>query len=45
MACRVNHDSGFEQAMELLSEQGFEGLAQAVALLINTAMRVERHRH
>lgn len=35
----------FDLAMELLIENGFEGLAETVGLLMNTAMQVERSRH
>lgn len=35
----------FNLAMELLIEHGFDGIADAVGLLMNTAMQVERSRH
>ncbi|MCI0356751.1 MAG: IS256 family transposase [Acidobacteria bacterium] len=44
MACRVQ-DNGLEAVMELVSEQGFEGLPEAVRVLMNEAMRIERERH
>lgn len=44
MACR-EQDSGALSAVELIAERGFEGLAEAVALLIDEAMRMERERH
>jgi hypothetical protein len=44
MACRVQ-DSGPLPAVDLIAERGFEGLAAAVALLIDEAMRMERERH
>ena len=44
MACRVQ-DNGAASAMELIAEHGFEGLAEALVLLINEAMRMERERH
>src|SRR5262245_12583671 len=31
-----------QQAVEVLSESGFEGLAQAIELLMNEAMKIER---
>ena len=44
MACRVN-DNNFQGAIELISENGFDGMAEAVSLLVNEAMHVERNRH
>lgn len=44
MACRVQ-DNGLEGLMELVSERGFEGLPEAVRVLMNEAMRIERERH
>src|SRR5690606_21529268 len=44
MACRVK-DRGALSAVELIAEQGLEGLQEAIATLINTAMRLERERH
>lgn len=44
MACRVQ-DSGPVSAVELIAERGLEGLAEALVLLINEAMRMERARH
>ena len=35
----------FDLAMELLIENGFEGIADAVGVLMNTAMKIERSRH
>lgn len=35
----------FNLAMELLIEHGFDGIADAVGLLMNTAMQIERSRH
>lgn len=35
----------FDLAMELLIENGFDGIADAVGLLMNTAMKIERTRH
>lgn len=44
MACRVK-DRGALSAVELIADQGLEGLQEAIATLINTAMRLERERH
>lgn len=41
MAQRVKHRS-IDDAVELLKENGFEGLAEAVTVLLNTAMIAER---
>lgn len=35
----------FDLAMELLIENGFDGVAEAVSLLMNSAMQIERSRH
>ena len=35
----------FDLAMELLIENGFDGIAEAVGMLMNTAMKLERSRH
>ncbi len=35
----------FDLAMELLIEHGFEGIADCVAILINSTMQLERSRH
>jgi hypothetical protein len=45
MTCRVTNNSHVSAAIELLCEQGFEGLGDAVSLLINQAMELERSRH
>lgn len=44
MTCDTDFNQ-FDLAMELLIEHGFEGIADAVGLLMNTAMQVERSRH
>ena len=44
MACRVN-DNNLQGAIELIAENGFDGMAEAVSLLVNEAMHVERNRH
>ena len=44
MACRVNHNN-LSDVIELISERGFDGLGEAVALLINQAMEIERRGH
>jgi transposase-like protein len=41
MAQRIEHRS-IDDAVELLKEHGFEGLAEAVTVLLNTAMVAER---
>ena len=40
MTCRVKDNSNISAAIELLCEQGFEGLSEAVSLLINQAMEL-----
>lgn len=45
MACQVKDDTSINAVIELLSEQGFEGLTEAVGLLINQAMLLERTKH
>ena len=44
MACRINHNN-LSDVIELISERGFDGLGEAVALLINQAMEIERRAH
>lgn len=44
MAMRVQ-DNKLEAIVELLSEQGLEGMGEAVKILINEAMLIERNRH
>jgi putative transposase len=44
MACRAQ-DSGAPSAVELIADRGLEALPQALAALINEAMRLERERH
>lgn len=44
MACRVK-DSTINPAVKLIAEEGFEGLKEAVTLLINEAMQIERVHH
>lgn len=39
MACQTQ-DSGLSGVMELLSERGFEGLPEALTLVLNEAMRL-----
>jgi len=38
-------DNQFSDVCELLNEQGFEGMKEAMTLLINEAMRLERQMH
>lgn len=44
MACH-EQDNGAVAAAELIAERGLEGLGDAVSMLINEAMRLERERH
>jgi len=44
MTCRIE-ESGESSAVELMAERGLEGLPEALAALINEAMRLERERH
>lgn len=44
MACR-EQDSGALSAVELIADRGLEALAQALAVLIDEAMRLARERH
>lgn len=44
MTCRVENTNS-ESAVELIAERGLEGLPDALSLLINEAMRLERDRH
>lgn len=45
MTCLKHYDTELGQAMEILSQQGLDGLGPAVECLINTAMQIERSRH
>ena len=45
MTCRVKDNSNVSAAIELLCEEGFEGLGEVVSLLINQAMALERSKH
>lgn len=44
MACQVNSNIN-ASIIKLVSEQGFEGLGEAVQLLFNEAMKIERSKH
>jgi putative transposase len=44
MTCH-DHSTHFDLAMELLIENGFDGIAETVTTLLNVAMQVERSRH
>lgn len=44
MPC-VTECTQFDLAMELLIEHGFEGIADCIAILMNSAMQLERSRH
>ena len=39
------HYTGLTDLAEVLSDKGLDGLGNAVALLINEAMKIERERH
>jgi len=45
MACRVKENNSIDDVIELIAEQGFSGLSEAVTVLINEAMKIERCRH
>ena len=36
------HDNAFDDAMELLIENGFDGMADVLRILLNEAMKIER---
>ncbi len=44
MTCHIENNQ-FDSAMELLIENGFNGIADAVSILMNTAMKIERSRY
>ena len=44
MACRVNNNIN-TSAVELIAAEGFDGLGEAMTLLINEAMIIERAKH
>ncbi len=44
MTCQTE-DNPVDNTMEHLIEYGFDGVAEAMALLLNTAMRIERNRY
>lgn len=44
MTCHVKNTQ-FDLAMELLITNGFDGIADAVSILMNTAMQIERSRY
>lgn len=39
---RAAHERGWQDVLELLAEHGFDGLAQALQILFNEAMKLER---
>jgi transposase-like protein len=45
MACQVNDNSNISAAIELLTTNGLEGLGDAVSILINHAMELQRREH
>lgn len=44
MTYRVE-DNALEQVFELLADEGFDGLGQALAVLLNEMMKMERSSH
>ena len=44
MTYRVE-DTALERVFELLAEEGFDGMSQALGVLLNEMMKVERSRH
>jgi transposase-like protein len=44
MACRVQ-DKTINDVLELLVAEGFEGMADAMSIMLNEAMRLDRSRH
>lgn len=44
MACRVQ-DKTISDVLELLVAEGFEGMAEAMSIMLNEAMRLDRSRH
>ena len=42
MAHQLNHSNSLHPAVELLFENGFEGIADALTILMNEAMKIER---
>lgn len=44
MTCYIENNQ-FDLAMELLIENGFNRIAEAVSILMNTAMKIERSRY
>jgi putative transposase len=45
MACHVKDNNNINTAIELLTENGLDGLGDAVSILINHAMEVQRREH
>ncbi len=44
MTCEVQNTQ-FDMAMELLIDNGLDGMADAISMLMNTAMQIERSRY
>ena len=44
MTCDIQ-DRSIGDVLELLIEQGLDGTAEAISILLNEAMRLERERH
>lgn len=45
MACPINDDNNIHAAIELLTINGLDGLGEAVSILINHAMELQRREH
>ena len=45
MACPVKDNTSIQSAIELVSTQGFDGIAEAVGIIINQAMLLERNKY
>jgi putative transposase len=45
MACQINDNNNISAAIELLTTNGLDGLGDAVSILINHAMELQRREH
>lgn len=45
MACPVKDNTSIQSAIELVSAQGFDGVAEAIGIIINQAMLLERNKY
>ena len=41
----INNVNDFESFLKPIIENGFEGMSQVIAVLMNEAMKIERARH